>query len=447
MYQLTQDPSEIIRLSDGARVVMPSADSEMFKFAQFVANGGVPLPAEGELPPPPPPPPPAPSPALSYVTPQMFSQDDGADGIINALNSGRPVYAPYVPGGYRVQEPLPLSANRVLIGDPRLTRFMVDPGVPFAHISAGNVVARGFLVDQTQGAAADTFVLRTDLGHVNRVFIEDVETYGSGGFLRDMNSTNIAVYLSTKRCVASLHRGPGVLLRDALAYINLSHVTIDYVGSASRNHIAYSFANTEGLQLEFCDVTSGQVEASTANAHGFFFDNVIAAWLHSCMADMVGGVGFFGFGRNRHMYLSECVTSMCGNHGYAFQGTGGASHSIDINSCKAFGRLGMAYAPSRASGFDISATGTTLTGCRASKNTGNGLTQTSAGAQTTVTGGQFRENGGRGIVAEGGALLASGVLMVGNAGGNYSLSSAAQHIAASQANSGTFVSITGPVSA
>lgn len=446
MYQLTQDPSEVIRLADGARVVMPPTDSEMFRYAQFIADGGIPLPAEGELPPPPPPPPP--SPAMSYVTPQMFTQDDGADGLINALNSGRPVYAPHLPGGYRIQTTLPLSANRVLVGDPRLTTFVTDPGVPFAHISGGNVVARGFIVNQTQGAAADTFLLRTDLGHINRVLLDDIETVGSGGLLRDADGDYIAVYVSARRIIASQHRGPGVQLRDAFAYIKLGHITIDYVGSASRNHVAYSFSNTEGLQMEFCDVTGGIADASTAGAHGFLFDNVIAAWLHSCMADTVGGVGFFGFGRCRHIYLTDCVSSLCNNHGFAFQGTGGASEQIDLTSCRAFGRNGIAGALPGASGFDISALGTTLSNCRAAKNTGNGVTQTAAGAQTTLTGGQFRENGGRGIVALGsGALLASGALMVGNAGGNYSLSSGFQHIAASQASSGAFVSITGPATA
>ena len=445
MYQLTSEPSEIIRLSDGARVVMPPAESEMFRFAQFIAGGGVPLPMDIA---PPPPPVPLPTGGPSYVTPQMFAQDDGAAGLNNALNSGRAVYAPWVPDGYRIQVPLQLGANRVLVGDPRLTRFVCDPGVPFAEISGGNVVARGFVVDQTQGASADTFCLRTDLSHINRVLLDDIETVGSGGLLRDANGDKMAVYVSARRIIASQHRGPGVLLRDAFAYIKLGHITIDYVGSDSRNHTAYSFANAEGLQMDFCDVTGGIADATTANAHGFLFDNCVAAWVNSCMADTVGGVGFFGYGRNRHVYLNDCVSSLCNSHGYAFQGTGGASHSIDLTACRAFGRVGMPGAAPGASGFDISASGTTLSNCRAAKNTGNGFTQTASGAQTTLNGGQYRDNGGRGIVALGsGAFIGSGALMVGNAGGNYQLASAVQHLAASQAASGAFVSIAGPASA
>lgn len=448
-YQLTETPSEVVRLADGARIVIPDLQSEMFKYAQFLASGGEPLPVEA----PPPPAPPPPAAVLHYVTPQQFGAvgggaADDTPAFLAALASGRPVYAPAVPGGYRLTATLPMTAGRMLFGDHRQTWFVMDPGVRFAEIAAGNVVLRDFMVNQMQGAAADTFLLRTDMGHINRVFIDNVETIGSGCFLRDMNSSNIAVYVSVQRCVASVHRGPGVLLRDAFAYIKLSHVTIDYVGSASRNHVAYSFSNTEGLQMEFCDVTGGIADASTAGAHGFFFDNCIAAWLHSCMADTVGGVGFFGYGRNRHLYLTDCVSSLCNNHAFAFQGTGGASEHIDLTSCRAFGRNGIAGAMPGASGFDISALGTTLTNCRAAKNTGNGVTQTAAGAQTTLTGGQYRENGGRGIVALGsGAFMGSGALMVGNAGGSYLLSSGAQHMAASQVSSGNYASATGPASA
>lgn len=446
MYQLTQNPSEIIRISDGARVVIPSLDSEMFTYAAWIAAGNVPLPA---LPPAPAPEPP-PNAVDSWVTPEQFgAAGDGVADDHTAITSALATGLPVVFGSktYRISQAIVLPAGGQLIGSERKTTIVVDEGAHFVDVQGGSTVVQGFVVDCRAGSGAGVFTLRTDLSHVNRCFIRNIESKGATWFLRDSNAANIVVYLKVENCIASIHRGPGILLRDAFAYLKLSHVTIDYVGSASRNHVAFSIANNEGAQIEYCDVTGGQVDATTAQAHGFLFTNCVAVWLTNCMADTVGGVGFFLFGQCRHFYLSQCVSSLVGSHGFAFEGSGGASSDIQAVNCLASGRRGQPYAPAGASGFAVSAIGTQLSGCRAMKNTGNGFVQYGGGSQSTMNGCQAKDNGVLGLSAQVGSLIASGLLTVGNAGGNYSLASNIQHIAASQASSGAFLSVTGPASA
>jgi Right handed beta helix region len=442
-YQLTETPSEVIRLSDGARVVMPPEDSEMFAYAQWLAAGNVPLPWVPEVPE-------VPMPSIGYVTPEQFGAvgdgvtDDHA-AITLAVASNMPVV--FRPVSYRISAAIVLPAGGQLLGVERKTTMVVDAGAHFVDVRGGNTVVQGFVVDCRAGSGAGVFQLRTDLSHVNRCFIRNIESKGAMWFLRDADGPNMAVYIKVENCVASVHRGPGVLLRDAFAYLKLSHVTIDYVGSASRNHVAFSFTKNEGAQLEYCDVTGGQVDATTAGAHGFLFTNCVAVWMSNCMADTVGGVGFFLFGGCRHFYLSQCVSSLVGNHGFAIEGSGGASSDIQITNCLASGRRGQPYAPAGASGFALSASGTQITGCRSMKNTGNGFVQYGVGAQSTLNGCQARDNGAFGLSAQVGSLIASGLLTVGNVSGNYSLASNIQHIAASQAASGAFVSVTGPAAA
>lgn len=45
MYQLTEDPNTVIRLSDGACIPLPPRESEGFKYAEWLAAGNTPSPA------------------------------------------------------------------------------------------------------------------------------------------------------------------------------------------------------------------------------------------------------------------------------------------------------------------------------------------------------------------------------------------------------------------
>lgn len=369
---------------------------------------------------------------------------DDASAFNAALALGRPILVPYTADGYRIGATLVVPSGASLVGHERKSKLKVDSGVKAFELRGGNVVLEKLLVDQSAGSGGFTFHLATSLGSIDRVFLRDIEVTGSTKLLYDDNhASNVIVYLKLENVIASLQRGPGVVLTDAFAYIKFSHVTVDYVGSASRNHIAYSFANTEGLQLEFVDVTGGLVDATTTGNHGFAFQNCISVWLDACMADTVGGVGFYLVGDCQEFSFSKCVSSLCGSYGFAFYSAVATSYGIRLDGCMAIGRRGQSYAPATIHGYLFSGYRITLTGCHARDNTGSGVAQLTTGANNVVSGGAYSGNTRYAIEAEGtGSLLATGFLSIANTAGNVSLAGSLQHAAAWQSGTGALVTAT-----
>lgn len=371
--------------------------------------------------------------------------DDRA-AIQAALDTGRPVYLPATASGYKISNRLIFAFGNQLFGDERKTKVIGPSGDWFCEIRAGNVVIQNLLLDFSAGAGG-CFLFRTDINDINRCFIRNIESTAANNFILDTGTSFSIVYLSVENCIASAHRGAGVTLNRAFAYLKMRDVTIDYVGSASRNHVAFRFVGNQGAQLAYLDVTNGLVDG-TNTADGFQFENCIAVWMNNCMADTVPGAGFNFITGCSYIYMANCVGSLCGGSALKIQSGSGTNLLFNVTGFVASGRVGQGVAPAGAHGIEYAGGRSGFVNTTSVNNTGDGFSHLSAGFTAIVSGGVFRSNGGRGIKAAGtGSFMGTGLLMSGNTGGNYDLAGSLQHIQASMNTSGALVNVTGPSTA
>lgn len=368
---------------------------------------------------------------------------DDRDAIQAAINTGRPVYLPATASGYKISSRLVFSEGQQLFGDERKTKIIGPSGEWFCEIRGGNVVIQNLLLNFSAGAGG-CFLFRTDVAAINRCFIRNIESTAANTFIMDIGTTYSIVYLSVENCIASLHRGVGVTLTRAFAYLKMRDVTIDYVGSASRNHVAFRFVGNQGAQLAYLDVTNGLVDGVNT-ADGFQFENCIAVWMNNCMADTVPGAGFNFITGCSYIYMANCVGSLCGGSALKIQSGAGTNVLFNVTGFVASGRVGQGVAPANAHGIEYAGGRSGFVNTTSVNNTGDGFSHLSAGFTAIVSGGVFRSNGGRGIKAAGtGSFMGTGLLMSGNTGGNYDLGGSLQHVQASMATSGALVNVTGP---
>lgn len=389
--------------------------------------------------------------AGDFIIPTGLVEDGVTDNrakIQTALNTGRPVYLPSTTGlGYKISARLTIYHGQQIFGDERRTKIIGSAGDWVFEITSGNCVIRDMLIDCTSGAGCGVFLMRTDLDNISRAFIRNIESFGSTYFMLDINGANSIIYLSVENCVASLHRGPGVALTKAFAYLKMRHVTIDYVGSASRNHAAFRFENNQGAQLEYLDTTNGGVDGVAAS-DGFTFVNCIAVWMNNCMADTVPGRGFYFVTGNSYFYVNNCVASLCGKHGFDIPIGTTANELLTFTGCVASGRVGLGVAPANANGFNYGAARCSFNNTLSTKNTGHGFENLAGASTSNISGGIFRSNGGRGIKgAASGSMLCTGVSILSNTAGNYDLGAGTQFIQTSMSNAGGLLNVTGPAAA
>ena len=385
-----------------------------------------------------------------WVTPQDFGAaadgvNDDRAAIVAAIASGRPVYIPA--GTYKVSARITVPPNTYIRGDWQRTEIIFGTNADWLfEITGSSVVIEGLRLNfSALSSGSGAILLRTDLTTMEQIYLRDIRTAGASYLLSDLaHATNVVVMLHVQNVVSRMHRGPGIELRRAFAYLILKFVTIDYVGSASRAHTAYSLSGNQGSYWENVDVTSGLVDATTANAHGFSFANCIAVWMSNCMADTCGGHGFYFTTGNTYFYLNNCIASLCGKIGFAIVAGG----NMRLTQCVASGRKGMSYAPVWE-GFRIEsgADRVQLTGTHAINNAGNGITLASA-TRVTISGHRTDNSGGRGLDSAGtNSALITGSCFDLNPSGNVNLSSAGMIVSSCQASSGTLLAVTGPGSA
>lgn len=367
----------------------------------------------------------------------------------NAINSGYPVYIPHTPTGMLISAALTCPAGTRVRGQWKKTTVILGTAGEFCfHITGNNVMIEGLVCDCSIGTGGGVFKLRTDLSSLNYIFIRDIVSLSATSFIEDVtHASNVGVTWQIQRCQARTHRGAGVKFTQAFAYLLLEDVTIDYVGSSSRNFTGFSLTGNQGSFLNRCDVTGGLVDATTTSNHAFAFSNSIAVWLSNCMADTIGGNGFYVVGNCYAMYFTACVSSLCGKIGFAIGSTGGTSYDITFANCAQFGRKGQTYAPAFA-GWQFDVTNKIqMSGCFGKNNTGDGL-MINASTRMNISGGRFDNNLAYGINSFG---TVSGVIVGAafdsNTSGNVNLTSSNIYVASSQAHSGSLINLAGPGSA
>jgi hypothetical protein len=211
-------------------------------------------------------------------------------------------------------------------------------------------------------------------------------------------------------------------------------MVIDYVGSSSKNHVAYSFTGNQGMFLTNVDVTGGTVDGTTTAQDGFVFSDCAAIWLVNCMADTVGGHGFTFTGGSRFCYVNNCVSSLCGKYG--FQAIS-SSYDISFTQCMVSGRLGLGYAPATQHGFFLKTCDRILvTGARNRFVTGSSffldgtVTASISNCRSFNAGGYAIDSTGSNV------LLATGLINGLQAAGNFNFSSSLMYAYGPVYNSG-----------
>lgn len=388
-----------------------------------------------------------------YSVKQFGAKGDGTTddkaAIQAAIATGKAVYIPATTNGYKISSRLSAIAGTKIRGDWKKTKIILGTAGEWCiEITGSEVVIEGLKFDCTVGAGGGVFLLRSDLTSMERIYIRDIESTSATGFCQDLfHASNIIVLLQFQRCIARLHRGGGMDLRQTFAYLLVEDVTFDYVGSSAHNFQAVQLRNNRGSMWNRVDVTGGVVDATTTSNDAFFFSNCVAVWMTDCMADTVGGNGFYLYGQNRAFYMVNCVASLCGKVGFALGSTGGTSYDLVLSNCSCFGRRGQAYAPVYA-GYQLDSTNKVqLTGCKSQDNAGAGF-YLNAATRSTISGCRADTNTGRGVDSAGtGSCLIAASCFDANTGGNANMSSANMNVSNCQASSGALFSITGPGSA
>ena len=345
---------------------------------------------------------------------------------------------------FYVSSTITVPANSKIAGIWKKTKIIFGQNASrLFDIAGSNVSISGLSIDCTALATGSgAFRVRSDLASYECIYITDIETRGCNSLMSDVtHASNIVVILHMTNCIARVHRGPGVNFVRVFAYLQMTKVTIDYVGSASRNHSAFALAGNQGSQWSGCDTTGGLVDATTTSNHGFAFANCIAVWMNNCMADTVGGVGFFLTTGNTYFYMTNCVASLCGSVGFAL--VGGAN--LQLAACTSAGRKGQAYAPA-ADTFRMEGgvSFVQLSNCKAANSSGNGFSM--VGATRVIASGCRADNSASyGVNSTGtNSCLFTGSGLDLNAAGNASFSSANMLLSACQGASGALISLTGP---
>lgn len=364
-----------------------------------------------------------------------------------ALNTGLPVYVPETAAGYKIGATLNLNAGAVIFSDSTNTKLIgdLDPSEFMFEILGSDIEVEGFTLDFTAlPSGAGAFRLRTDLASMERIFLRQLVTRGANYGIKDeISPTFLSVALQVSDIFFRLHRGPGVELVRAFAYLSFERVTVDYVGSLSKNFVAFSITGNEGSFWDKVDVTGGTVDGSTTNNIGFLFDNCIAVWINNCMADTVGSHGFYLRNNSRYFYFVNTISSLCGGHHFFLQNT----NEIHMTNCVASGRLTIPGSPS-VDGWRVDTSNRVmLSNCHALYQTANGFNLIAAERQT-FTGCRADVCGARGLNSSGvNSALITGTCFDSNGGGNVLLSSTNMHAQSCQASSGALINISGPASA
>lgn len=169
-----------------------------------------------------------------------------------------------------------------------------------------------FITNEGSSTDGYTFFIDTTQNR-EHIRIEKVRTYQGLGLISDNNLSGQIINMHLDDVMARMHRGRGSYLSRAFAYISLKNCTVDYVGT-NTNVPAWVFIGTEGLELDYVDMTGTAINGNTPQQYGFYFDNVRALTIKHAMADNAGGYGFY-FKNCNWVDASILKASMCGDIG------------------------------------------------------------------------------------------------------------------------------------
>ncbi|MGI8390553.1 right-handed parallel beta-helix repeat-containing protein [Brucella anthropi] len=307
---------------------------------------------------------------------------------------------------YRFASTVTLNNGNCLRGDSSRSKITISPlmAVDVFHYVGTQITVKDLLVYGNRTQTNFLHKFRTDLMNCSVIDIDNVWSDGCAGIFSDANSTFLLTNLTVTKCTNTGVTGRSLDFRDALAFIFFRRVAFDYVGvtNPSSNTYAVYMANNEGAIFEDVDVLGG-TKVGFSDRDGFRFENCRAIWLTRCMADHMGGWGFFVSDCD-YVYFTTCTSSLCNKDQYYINTN---SRWITATNCYAGGSNGETGAIAGVHGWLIE----------------NSI-------QVTVNGGTASNCTGKAIVTSGATtrFVGTGVAMIDNAGGNYTLGSTMSHL-------------------
>lgn len=289
------------------------------------------------------------------------------------------------------------------------------------------------------------FDLGTSLGNFEYVTVEDIYTYDCKGFMTDDNhATNICTNIRVRNISNRLMKGPGVMLRDVFAFLELRDIAVDFVGNvAAQNFTGFTVNNNQGCLLDNCEMTgtTGLVAGTNGAQIGFSFTNCLAVYLRRCFADTCGGKGVFASGCG-YVRAVMCSTGLCDDTPlYLISCT-----DVQITNHYAAGRRGLAGATGGIPAIYLNAcTGVMIGNADVLNASGDGILTAANTTQLTISGSRMVSNGSRGLTTGAGSVsITTGCVFANNVVANYSLATSVDHLSGCQASSGALLNVTGP---
>lgn len=330
---------------------------------------------------------------------------DDALTVTAALATSDEIYLPAqhwdgTVSNFRFSTSITLGQNKTIIGDPGKTQVtLVGSMAVDVFIIVGSFVSIFNLkIIGSFNQTNTVFRMDTTAVQVQFTKIQNCTTFYCYQVYGDMNVSNIFTHFYA---IDNLHiqsQSRGVLFRKGRAFIFFTNVAWDYVGvvAASSNLPIVALLGNEGAIFTNCDILGG-TRVGMAARSGFYVETSAAVWFIRCMADTMGGAGFY-LKDVDYAYLDTCTASLCWN-GNLEVNTG--SRYITVSNCY-FGGAATDGGPGGVPGILIASSG-----------------------PVTITGGFVVDCTAAAIVTTGtNSLIASGMQFRGNTG-NYNLAAGA----------------------
>jgi len=389
-----------------------------------------------------------------YSVKQFGAKGDGTTddrlAIQAALDTGRAVYVPYSPGGYKISSRLTANPGTNIRADwGKTSIIMGSDNDYFFEIKGGNIAIEGFIVDCSFGNGSGVFLFRTDLGSVGQVYIKNIVTNLAGTLVSDISSvSNVIANVQFKTFLCLSQRGAGFSLTQSLriSYCDWEDCTISYgTLSTNANFTAYMLSNLVECWINKCAAeTLGHDMSTLSNNNAFVISNSEQVHLTDCVINACGGYGYRVTNGSYEVFISNCESRSAVKNGILVDAVGSASSDITIANCTALGAVGNTYAPTYDGISVQGANRVQISNCHALNNTGAGIFLASA-THVTINGGRSDFNVGRGLDSSGtNTALISGMGFDNNTAGNASLSSSNMYLATCQGAAGSLISINGP---
>lgn len=348
-------------------------------------------------------------------------------------------------GQYALSGTVTPGVNKSLRGiKGQLSNFILTNSFTFV-MKGGDSVSGCTFECTNQPAGNYLFLLNTAAGSMSYVTIEDNTTYNCKGFIVDDNHvSNIATNVRIRGNSNRLHKGPGYLMRNVFAFLEMRDNVVDYVGNTTaQNYVGFQINNNQGCYLDNCEVEglTGIVAGTNAGQIGFAFNNCLAIYLQRCFTDNCGGKGM-AFTNCQYVRANETTASLNDDAGLSIV----SCTDVLFNNTYVGGRTGLSGATAGIPAVVITgSTRVALANINFSKATGDGILTSGSTTQLQISNGSCTQNTGRGLNTGAGSVsITSNVLFANNTAGNYNLSTALDYLTGCQNSGGVLLNITGP---